>query len=425
MKQFITPLLFFLLIPALPLLAQDDRMLDRIVAVVGDEIITESELQLQILQTIRTNPTVQDSSLRSRVLEAMMNDKLVLAQAVLDSIQVPPEEVSRRLDEQVQRLTRYYGSEERFVQTVGMTVAQMKREYRDDIRKRIMIEMIQQQKMGDIDITHREVEEFFRTYGDSLPLVPEQVELRQIVMFPRVTESFRQAARAKTQNILDSIRAGASFEEMARKYSDDAGSARNGGNLGLARRGVFVKQFEEAAFSLEPGQISDLVETQFGFHIIKLVEKKGEAVRPLHILIKVAKTGESDQSVIDTLTALRRRILDGANFEEMAMEYSEDADTRKFGGSLGAIDVGELSDEMKKVQQELAVDQISGAVKLTMDRDYAYAIVQLQARIAQHPARLDTDYQRIANFAKVFKQNRLYAEWIDKIKENVYWNVTM
>jgi peptidyl-prolyl cis-trans isomerase SurA len=423
MNKRILLLLLFLLSPMLPLRAQNDKVIDRVVAVVGDEIITESELQLQLLQSTRTNPGTVDSSMRTRILDAMMNDKLILAQAELDSIVVAPEEVNRRLDEQIDKLTRYYGNVERFEQAVGMSIAQMKREYRDDIRKRIMIEMIQQQELGQVEVTHREVEEFFRTYGDSLPVVPEQVELRQIAIFPRVTETFTQAARVKAQSILDSIRAGASFEEMAKKYSDDLGSARNGGNLGLARRGVFVKDFEEAAFALQPGQVSDLVQTQFGFHIIKLVEKKGEAVRPLHILIKVAKTGESDQSAIDTLTMLRRRILAGEKFEDLAVRYSEDEETRKFGGSLGPIDVAELTDDMKKVQQELSDGQISEPVKITMNKDYAFAIVQLERRIPQHRASLERDYQRVANFAKIFKQNRLYAEWIGKIKENVYWKV--
>lgn len=423
MNKRILFLLFLLLSPMLPLRAQNDKVLDRVVAVVGDEIITESEMQLQLLQATRTNPGSVDSSMRTRILDAMMNDKLILAQAELDSIVVAPEEVNRRLDDQIDKLTRYYGNVERFEQAVGMTIAQMKREYRDDIRKRIMIEMIQQQELGQVEVTHREVEEFFRTYGDSLPVVPEQVELRQIAIFPRVTEAFTQTARVKAQSILDSIRAGASFEEMAKKYSDDLGSARNGGNLGRARRGVFVKEFEEAAFALEPEQVSDLVQTQFGFHIIKLVEKKGEAIRPLHILIKVAKTGESDQSAIDTLVMLRRRILTGEKFEDLAVRYSEDEETRKFGGSLGPIEVGELTDEMKKVQQELSDGQISEPVKITMDHDYAFAIVQLERRIPQHRASLERDYQRVANFAKIFKQNRLYAEWIGKIKENVYWKV--
>jgi peptidyl-prolyl cis-trans isomerase SurA len=423
MKLLLLSIICVLFIPVPALQAQDSRVLDRIVAVIGDEIITESELQLQLLQATRSNPGMEDPSLRMRVLEAMMNDKLVLAQAELDSIVVAPEEITRRLDDQVARLTRYYGSEERLEQTVGMSISQMKREYRDDIRKRIMIEMIQQRELGEIDITHREVTEFFRSYGDSLPPVPEQVELRQIVMFPRVTEAFRTAAREKAQAILDSIRDGADFAEMALRHSDDPGSARNGGSLGLARRGVFVKQFEEAAFALEPDEVSDLVETQFGFHIIKLIEKKGEAVRPLHILVRVQKTGESDQAVIDTLNALRARILGGESFEDLAMRYSEDEETKKFGGSLGAIEVAELSDEMKKIQQELGAGDISLPVKLTMNRDYAYAIVQLQRRIPQHPATLEGDYARIANFAKIFKQNRLYAEWMEKIKENVYWKV--
>lgn len=423
MKRYLFLLLPVMLAPLSPATAQNARVLDRVVAVVGDEIITESELQLQLLQATRSNPGTEDPSLRGRVLDAMMNDKLILAQAEIDSVTVAPEEITRRLDEQVNRLIRYYGSEEKFEQSAGMTITQMKREYRDDIRKRIMIEMIQQRELGEIDITHREVTEFYQTYGDSLPPVPEQVELRQIVRFPRVTESFREAARARAQNLLDSVRAGVPFEELAIRHSDDPGSARNGGSLGLARRGVFVRQFEEAAFALEPGQVSDLVETQFGFHIIKLVERKGEAVRPLHILVKVQKTGESDQAVIDTLNALRRRILAGEDFATLAMQYTEDDETKKFGGSLGVVEVAELSDEMKKVQQELGDGDISAPVKLTMNRDHAYAIVQLQRRIPQHRASLDGDYARVANFAKIFKQNRRYAEWIDKIKETVYWRV--
>jgi peptidyl-prolyl cis-trans isomerase SurA len=249
--------------------------------------------------------------------------------------------------------------------------------------------------------------------------------LRQIALFPKVTEQFREAARAKALALLDSLRAGTSFEDLARRYSDDPGSARNGGNLGLARRGVFVKEFEEAAFALEPDQLSSVVETQFGFHIIKLLEKKGEAIRPSHILIKVEKTGESDQYVIDSLKVLRQRILDGASFEDLARRYSEDEETRKRGGNLGIIDVAELTDEMKGVQQNLSAGSISEPVKITLDKDYAYAIIQLVQRIPQHAATLERDYQRIANYAKIIKQNRQYAEWIEKIKDNVYWKINI
>jgi peptidyl-prolyl cis-trans isomerase SurA len=406
--------------------AQDSRVLDRIVAVIGDEIITESELQLQLLQQgVRDSGDGKIEALRRQLLGAMMNDKLVLAQAVLDSVNIPQEEVTRRLEEQLRRLIQQFGSESRLEQVAGMNIAQMKREFREDIRKRLMIESIQQQKFGVTEITHREVLEFYATYADSLPPVPEQVELRQIAMFPRVTEQFREAARGKAQELLDSLREGANFEDLARRYSDDVGSARNGGNLGLARRGVFVKEFEEAAFALEPDQLSSVVETQFGFHIIKLLEKKGEAIRPSHILIKVEKTGESDQYVIDTLKALRQRILNGASFEDVARRYSEDEDTRKRGGSLGVIDVAELTDEMKAVQQNLAAGSISEPVKITFDKDYAYVVIELVKRIPQHAATLEGDYQRIADYARRIKQNRQYSEWIDKIKDNVYWKINI
>lgn len=403
------------------LCAQDARVLDRIVAVIGDEIITESELQLQLLQAGARG--TDDASLRTRILDAMMSDKLVLAQAVLDSVDIPQEEVTRRLEQQVKMLARRYGSEQKLEQAAGMSIAQMKREFREDIRKRLMIEMIQQQKFGVVEVTHREVVEFFQTYADSLPPVPEQVELRQIAMFPRVTDAFRDAARDKTRRLLDSLKGGADFAELAKRYSDDVGSARNGGSLGLARRGVFVKEFEEAAFNLEVGQLSEVVETQFGFHIIKLAERKGEAIVPLHILIKVQKTGESDQSVIDSLNALRQRILDGASFEELALRYSEDEDSRKSGGSLGVVEVEKLTDEMKLVQQNLRAGEISAPVKITMERDYAYAIVQLQRRIAQHAATLEGDYQSIVGLARMYKTNRLYSEWLASIRNNVYWKV--
>lgn len=406
--------------------AQDTRVLDRIVAVIGDEIITESELQLQLLQRgISPSGDKKDEERRMQLLQAMMNDKLILAQAVLDSVTIPQEEVTRRLEEQLRRLIQQFGSESRLEQVAGMSLAQMKREFREDIRKRLMIESIQQQKFGVTEITHREVLDFFAMYADTLPPVPEQVELRQIALFPKVTEQFREAARAKALALLDSLRAGTSFEDLARRYSDDPGSARNGGNLGLARRGVFVKEFEEAAFALEPDQLSSVVETQFGFHIIKLLEKKGEAIRPSHILIKVEKTGESDQYVIDSLKVLRQRILDGASFEDLARRYSEDEETRKRGGNLGIIDVAELTDEMKGVQQNLSAGSISEPVKITLDKDYAYAIIQLVQRIPQHAATLERDYQRIANYAKIIKQNRQYAEWIEKIKDNVYWKINI
>ena len=411
---------------AAPLSAQHETTVDKIVAVVGNEIITNSELEIQLLRIAMKNKIdPKDQGIRRRILDDLISRKLVLAQAVLDSVEVSEEQVTGQLNEQIKMLEQNYGSIEKLEQAAGMNIAQMKREYREDIRKNLMIETLQREKFGDISVTQRETEEFFRAYQDSLPLVPEQVDLQQITIYPKVVDVFRGNARKKAEAILDSLRAGADFAEMARKHSDDAGSARNGGDLGLARRGVFVKEFEEAVFSLKPGEISPIVETKFGFHIIKLVEKKGEAVRASHILIRVQKTGESDDAAIARLKQCRDRVLAGEDFAAVAKEVSEDAATKNVGGEMGLIEIPQLSDDMRLVQQKLNPGEISEPVKITLEGDYAYALVRMSRRVPQHPASLADDYQRIASYARIFKQNRLYTEWIESIKKNVYWRVSL
>ncbi|NOY05621.1 MAG: parvulin peptidyl-prolyl isomerase, partial [Chlorobi bacterium] len=298
-------LLLLVLIPGIDLRAQSEHVVDCIVAVVGGDIITKSEVEMQALQAaVQTKRSPNDPLLLNKVLEAMINDKLVLAQAELDSIVVAEDEVTQRLDMQLKYLERQYGSRKRLEQAAGMPMSQIRREFREDVRKRIMIERLQQQEFGSIEVSRREVEEFYNTYRDSLPLVPEMVELRQIVRYPKVTEDYKEQARRRAEALLDSLRAGADFKELARKYSEDIGSARNGGDLGLVRRGLLVKEFEEAAYALEPGEISNVVETKFGFHIIKMLERKGEAIHPLQILIKIKVTGSSDSLAINLLKEL-------------------------------------------------------------------------------------------------------------------------
>jgi peptidyl-prolyl cis-trans isomerase SurA len=415
---------FLLFIMTIPAFSQTEKVLDRVIAIIGNEIITESELQLQLIQAgAKSRIDVNDPLMRKRVLEAMMNDKLVLAQAVLDSINVTEDEVTRRLDSQIDYLKKNYGSVERLEQAAGMPISQMKREFREDIRKRMMIDQVQQARFSDISVNQREVNDFYQSFKDSLPPVPEQVELRQIVIFPRVTDNFKLNARNKALALIDSLKKGADFSDLAKKYSDDIGSAKNGGALGLARRGVFVKEFEEAAFALKPGEVSGVVETPFGFHIIKLIERKGEAITPQHILIRVAKTGESDSAAILLLADLRKRILGGESFTDLARKYSEDEDSRKAGGSLGLIEVPQLSDDQKTIQQTLSPGEISLPRKVTLEKDYGYSIVQLSKRVTTHPPNLADDFVRITGYAKIFKQNNEYNKWIEEIKKNVYWKV--
>lgn len=411
---------------AVTAMAQQGKSLDRIVAVVGNEIITESELDLQMLRVaMRQKIDVKDPKERRKVLDELLNRKLMLAQAVLDSVEVTEDMVSQQLDQQIRQFEAQYGSVQKLEQAAGMSISQMKREFREDIRKNLMVESLQREKFGQLTITHREVEEFFASFKDSLPQVPEQVELRQITAYPKVMDSFKETARAKANDLLDSIRAGSDFAALARRFSDDVASAKNGGDLGQARRGLFVKEFEEAAFALQPGQVSGVVESPFGFHIIKQIERKGEAIRCSHILIRVQKTGESDNAAKAKLADLRTRILAGEDFAALAREFSEDVETRQLGGDIGLVEVQQMGSDLQQIQQKLMPGEVSEPTRVSLERDYAFMIVQLVRRVPPHAPTLADDYARVQGWARIFKQNRMYNEWLASLKTSVYHTISL
>jgi peptidyl-prolyl cis-trans isomerase SurA len=418
--SILAALLFVTIFPGV-----EAQVIDKTIAIVGNEIITQSELDIKLLQISIRNPEEykKDPLLRSRLLDAMVTDKLILAQADLDSVVVSDEEVNAQVESQLKSMEQTYGSRERLEQAAGMPLTQLRREFREEVRKNLLVRQVQMNRFGSMVVSHREVEDFFAVYKDSLPQVPEQVELRQITMFPKILDDFKQAARKRAIALLDSIKHGADFSDLARRYSEDVGSAKNGGRLGTARRGVFVREFEEAVFALQPGETSGVVESPFGFHIIHLMERKGESVNAQHILIRVQRTGESDSSTIQVLQSIREQVMKGEDFGRLAQKHSEDSQTRTKGGSLGLVEVEQLSSEMQQAQQSLAPNAISAPFKVTIDRDYAYAIVQLVKRISPHTPTMENDYARIASFAKIVKQNKDYVSWINSLRTSLYWKV--
>jgi len=365
-------ILFLMLV--LNLAYAQQKVLDRIVAIVGNEVILESDLNYQTyIFAIQNNLNPNDPNLKRYVLEEMINDKLILTRAIEDTIVVSDDEVDRQIEAQVQALVRQYGSERRLEEIYGMPLGRIKRELREDVKKRLMIEKLKQQKFGTLTVSGYEVEQFYNTYKDSLPEVPETVELYHIMMIPKPVDSVEQAIYQKAKSILDSIRAGGDFKYFAETYSDDKATAKDGGDLGWVRRGMFVKEFEEAVFRLQEGQISDVVRTQFGYHIIQLIERRGEQVHPRHILFKIPLTEESDKMVISKLEEIRYKIISKqGKFEEMAKKYSEDEQTRMQGGYLGMIPVKELEPELKEVVSSLSDGDISQPIKMKYGNSYAF-----------------------------------------------------
>ena len=402
--------------------ADAQTAVDRIVAVVDKEIITESDLQERIAYyAVQNRIDPKTPELRKAMLDGMIADKLVLAQAILDSVTVTEDEVNRALDQQFQNFVRQAGSEQNLERIYGKPVSRMKREFKPEMRKQLMIQRVRQQREASLQVARREVEQFYESYKDSLPKVPEEVDLSHIFIVPKADSTLEEQTRQKLNAIRDSIVAGGDFADFARRYSQD-GSGAGGGDLGWAKRGVvFVPEFEEAVFALKEKEISPVVKTEFGYHLVQLLERRGESVHARHILIRTERGPASDSAAVNLLRGLRERVLKKESFAELAKKYSEDDDTKSVGGDLGLIAVDQLEADFSSVVKDLKPGEISEPHRVALKASYGYQIVLLKKRIAGHDVNLQDDYKRVEQMALYLKRNRLNAEWIEELKKNINW----
>jgi len=412
-----------MILSALPVHGQ--TVIDRIIAVVDKEIITESELQERVaLVALQNRIDPKQPELRNQILDGMITEKLILAQAILDSVTVTEAEITQALEQQLQNIVRQAGSEQRVEQYYGMPLSRIRREFRDDMRKQLLVQRVRQTREANLLVSRREVEEFFSTYRDSLPQVPEQYQLSNIFVVPKPDSAIEAEIRRKLQSVLDSIRAGGDFADFARRYSQD-GTAASGGDLGWAKRGTFVTEFEAAAFSLTEKGISGIVKTEFGFHLIQLLERRGESVHTRHILLRVEKGAASDSAAIILLRELRSRALAGEPFAELAKKYSEDEETKALGGDLGTVTLDQLAPEFVEVVETMKSGEISEPQRVTLKNSYGYQIVWVRQRIPAHAMNLEDDYRRVEQVALFFRRNRVNTEWVEELKKSIYWEVRL
>jgi peptidyl-prolyl cis-trans isomerase SurA len=410
----------------LPVAVSAQETLDKIAAVVDNEVILLSEVDAQVQFFVLNNRLDPNTpGLREQVLESMITEKLILAKAIEDSVTVTDEEVQQQLDAVIQQRIQQVGSESRLEELYGMPLSRIRREFRDDMRKQLLAQRLRQQKFGGLQVGRFEVEEFYRTYRDSLPRVPEEVQLAHIFVTPRMSDADKAGARELLLRLRDSILAGADFAEMARRYSQDPGTASQGGDLGLVRRGQFVSEFESAVFALQEGQLSDIVETQFGLHLIQLQERRGDAVRVRHILLRIRTSGSEEDSARAFLGRLRVRALAGESFADLAREYSEDKDTKALGGNLGSFELDQLEGDLKAAIQPLREGEITEPVALTRGSVSGFQIVLVKRRTPAHAMTLEGDYQRLEVLALNAKQFREYQQWVDELKSRIYWQTRL
>jgi len=360
-----------------------------------------------------------------QVFQNMLAEKLMLAKAEQDSIIVTDEDVQKQVDFRVQQMVQQFGSEKNLEEAYGMTILKIKSYLKDEMKKRMKIDRLKAKKFGSgISVTRTEVLKFYDEYKDSLPAVPETFELYQIVRFPRLSEEAKQAALKTAKSLLDSLRRGADFSDLARRYSEDSASAVKGGDLGKIKKGMLVKEFEDAAYLLKPGEVSDVVETQYGYHIIKLNEKAGETIRVQHILVQFPHLESSDFDAISFLNSLREKAGNSEKvFKELAVLHSQDKQNAADSGYIGKLNINQLDSAEIIALKDLRENDITEPVRVGNEKNYSYSIFFVKHRIPEHEATIEGDYHLIETLALNYKENKMLNEWLEELKKDIYVEV--
>lgn len=416
--------------------AQNGEVVDRIVAVVGDDIVLKSEVDQMVLQQTQQQNRSFSSELWMNGLEQLVDQRLLAEKASRDTtITVSDQQLSNQLNRRIKGLQQRAGGREQLEQVYGKSILEIKESFRDDLRDQILASQLRQRKMNEINITPSEVRQWFeRIPQDSLPRIPKTVRLSHVVRYPKPTRKARQEAKSLITSIRDSIVSGAaSFEEMARKYSDDAGTASNGGRLSNAPLDQLVAEFAAVASQSPVGEVSQVFynEAQTGFHILRVNSRSGGTVDLNHILIKPeSPTGER---AIEYLNAVRDTLLNNENvtFELMAKRHSEDDRTAKNGGRVTDPESGTrdlqleaLNPTWRSTISTLDAGEISEPTRVKLlNGDEAYHIVRLERRIPAHRVNLETDYERIREIALQDKRNRKMREWLDDLRDEIHVDI--
>ncbi len=407
-----------------PLAAQREPV-DRIIAVVGNEVILASELagqvQMYVFQSGREPKNEKElKELQNEILEQMIYDKLFLFEARQDTtIQIRPEEIEMALDEHIDRVSKNFGSDQAFLDALaneGLTVRTLRKQYRDEIENQLLKNRLIQSKLYSVSVSRHEVEEFYRKFKDSIPEQPEAVKLAHILLTfgasPAIEDSVKALAAELRQKILD----GADFAAISSQYSS-MGAGANGGDLGYIRREDVVPEFARAAFNLNVGDISGVIRTQFGYHVIKCEGKQDDRLKLRHILLMVQASPEDSVRTYQLADSLLNEARAKNNFEELAKTFSNDNETRATGGELGWFAAADLPPDFAgAVKDWKTPGEYRGPVKTQFG-------LHLLKLLDYHPEKkytLENDFDEIKQLARQEKTGRMVDKWIEKIKEKTY-----
>lgn len=431
MKRFFLIISFVLF--AVSSKAQEPQVIDRVVAVVGQNIILQSDIEAQYMQ-LRLQGGIQGSasSIRCEILEDLMFRKLMLNQAEMDSITVTDEQVNAEVD----RLVRYFisqlGSQENLEKYYKKSMAEIKEELFRMRKDQMLEEQVQQTMLANVEVTPAEVRKcYYDIPHDSVPMVNSKYEIAHIVKKPAITLEQKLEVKDRLYKMRKRILDGERFSTLALLYSEDPGSAKKGGELGFHGRGEFAPEFEAAAFNLRDGEISEVIETEFGFHIIQMIERRGEFVNVRHILLTVKVSPEALQEAYDELDSIAKLINnDSITFDEAVRKFSDEND-KISGGILvnpntgsTLFDASELDQQVSFTINRMQVGELSEPVPMkTDDNKDAYRLLYLKRKTAPHKANLKDDYTLIRDWAMQQKREEIINKWIANNSQKAYIKV--
>jgi len=402
---------------------------DRIVAIVGREIILDSDINEQeLMLRLQFPESKSDPQLRKKILENMVNQKIILTKAKIDTVHVDEKSVDEQATARYNTLRADFPSATEMEARFGLPVNRLKQHIRDDIKDQQLVSEFRRKHFRDVTVSYEETMAFYKQEKENLAEVPEQVSVSQIIKLPVVSEGEKRTALDKIMAVQQKLRAGGDFAGLAREYSDDPGSRESGGDLGLTRKGELVPSFEKAANALKPGQISEIVESRFGFHIIQLIEKDGDRIHTRHILAVFDRSKTDASATVSLLNSIRADILAGkATFAAMAEKYSDDPASAMNGGLIKSasgsqdIEVASLKPDLQKIIGELKnKGEVSQPEKIQSAKGVPfYALFMLNSRQTAHPLTPERDFTKLEELALNKKSEKLFKEWIESLKKEV------
>lgn len=431
MLSFFVALFFvFIMIPSK---AQEPQVIDRVVAVVGQNIILQSDIEAKYMQyRLQGGIKGSASSIRCEILEDLMFEKLMLNQAEMDSITVTDEQVDAEVDQLVRYFISQLGSQENLEKYYKKTMPEIKEELRRMRKDQMLVEQVQQTILANVEVTPAEVKKcYYNIPKDSIPMVNSKYEIAHLVKKPPITLDEKLAVKDRLYKMRKRILDGERFSTLALLYSEDPGSAKKGGELGFHGRGEFAPEFEAAAFNLRDGEISEVVETEFGFHIIQMIERRGDFINVRHILLTVKVSPEALQVAYDQLDSIANLIHnDSLTFDEAVRKFSDEKDKMSGGVLVNSnsgstlFDAAELDQQVSVTVNRMKVGEISAPVPMkTADNKDAYRLLYLKKKTNPHKANLKDDYTLICDWAMQKKREEIINKWIANNSQKAYIKV--